>query len=392
MLDKADQLLVGQSGKEATIDEGTGKQVTIDDGDNEIIDVDPESEVITTSYEITSYGADYDVDGLVRRMGKGDIIVPSFDPEFQGTGEVRAFQRAFVWRPTQMSRFIESLLLGLPVPGIFLVRDRSNKLLVLDGQQRLRTLRMFYDGIVGEKKFRLTNVQEPFKGLTYDELEPEDRRRLDDSIIHATVLRQESKSGTQNAVYSIYERLNTGGSPLQPQEIRIALFAGPFLAGISLLNQDEHWRNLFGPQSPRFRDHELILRVLALFEKQADYYRPLKAFLNDYLEEKREDTIDVDVKGLGWFFLRSVQLIDDHLGKQAFRPERAVNAAYVDSIAVAMMHRLTKGDDIDPTRLIAAFEGLKQDEAFRQATLSNTSSVDSVEERINKATTSFSSA
>ena len=367
-----------------------GEEVTIDEGDNQILDVDPESEVITTSYEITSYGADYDVDGLVRRMRKGDIVVPSFDPEFIGTGEVRAFQRSFVWRQTQMSRFVESLLLGLPVPGIFLVRDRSNKLLILDGQQRLRTLRMFYDGYTGEKKFRLTNVQEPFNGLTYDELEPEDRRRLDDSIIHATVLRQESESGAQNAVYSIYERLNTGGSPLQPQEIRIALFAGSFLAGISMLNQDKHWRNLYGPQSPRFRDHELILRVLALYETQTSYYRPLKAFLNDYLDRRRDEEITSN-KGLGWLFSRAMELIDENLGKRAFRPERAVNAAYVDSIVVAMMHRLAKGDDIDPTRLVAAMSMLKEDPAFRQATLYNTSSDESVHSRIGIATSFLAS-
>ena len=361
---------------------------TFAEGDNEIQDVDPDTEVITTSYEITSYGADYDVHGLVRRMNLEDIVVPSFDPEYHGTGEVRAFQRAFVWRQTQMSRFIESLLLGLPVPGIFLVRDRANKLLVLDGQQRLRTLRMFYDGIANDKKFRLTNVQAPFNNLSYDDLEPEDRRRLDDSIIHATVLRQESETGAQNAVYSIYERLNTGGSPLQPQEIRIALFAGSFLAGISRLNQDQHWRNLYGPQSPRFRDHELILRILALYEKQAEYYRPLKAFLNDFLEERREVPLTPD-GGLGSLFLRAMELIDNNLSKQAFRPERAVNAAYVDSITVAVMRRLATSGDIDPLKFATAFAELKYDDDFRTATLYNTSSEDSVDTRIDKATDFF---
>ncbi|WP_102194677.1 DUF262 domain-containing protein [Microbacterium aurantiacum] len=373
---------------DTSIEEPLQDDITFTEGDNEIQDVDPDTEVITTSYEITSYGADYDVHGLVRRMNLEDIVVPSFDPEYQGTGEVRAFQRAFVWRQTQMSRFIESLLLGLPVPGIFLVRDRANKLLVLDGQQRLRTLRMFYDGIANDKKFRLTNVQAPFNNLSYDDLEPEDRRRLDDSIIHATVLRQESETGAQNAVYSIYERLNTGGSPLQPQEIRIALFAGSFLAGISRLNQDQHWRNLYGPQSPRFRDHELILRILALYENQAEYYRPLKAFLNDFLEKRREDALTPD-SGLGLLFVRAMELIDNGLSKQAFRPERAVNAAYVDSITIAVMRRLASGGDIDPLKFAAAFAELKSDDDFRMATLYATSSEDSVDTRIDKATAFF---
>ena len=89
-----------------------------------------------------------------------------------------------------MDKFIELAVLGLPVPGVFLVRERSNRLLVLDGQQRLRTLRSFYKGLYNDRTYRLQYVQEPFAGKTYAELDDEDRRRLDDSIIHATVLRQ----------------------------------------------------------------------------------------------------------------------------------------------------------------------------------------------------------
>ena len=76
-------------------------------------------------YTISSYGADMPIDGLVNRLKRGDIFVPSF-------------QRNFVWTITQASRFIESLVLGLPVPGIFLFKEpETRKLMVVDGQQRL---------------------------------------------------------------------------------------------------------------------------------------------------------------------------------------------------------------------------------------------------------------
>ncbi len=353
----------------------------------EILDVDFEQEVITTTYEITSYGADYDVFGLVRRMSNGDVFVPSFDPD-QGTEEVSGFQRGYVWQPTQRSRFIESLLLGLPVPGIFLIRDRQNHLLVLDGQQRLRTLQAFYAGILGDKKFRLVNVQAPFNGLAYEDLDAEDRRRLDDSIIHATVLRQESSSGTQDAVYSIYERLNTGGSPLQPQEIRIALFPGDFLRGIGELARNDHWRNLYGPSSPRYRDHELILRVLALYENQAGYSRPLKAFLNDYLEVNKDRQLHSD-SDLGEVFAKAIDVIDSAVGKPAYRPERAVNAAFVDAITVGVMRRVAHGGAPDPAALKAAFDSLVAGEDFRSATFVNTSQEEAVASRLNLATQAF---
>src|SRR5215210_7821651 len=96
-----------------------------------ISELDDFSDVVPFKYSITSYGADYPVDSLVKRLREKDIFVPPF-------------QRAYVWDARRASKFVESLLLGLPVPGIFLSReDDSGRLLVIDGQQRLRTLEYF---------------------------------------------------------------------------------------------------------------------------------------------------------------------------------------------------------------------------------------------------------
>lgn len=354
---------------------------------NQLFDIDPTEEIVATTYEITSYGADYDVEGLVRRMNKGDIVVPSFEPAEPGL-EVGAFQRGFVWRKTQMSRFIESLLLGLPVPGIFLVRDRDNRLLVLDGQQRLRSLHKFYEGKIDDRVFRLTGVQDPFEGQSYNDLRAEDRRRLDDSIIHATVLRDESTSGTQDAVYSIYERLNTGGSPLLPQEIRIALYEGEYLRGIARVNEDPCWRTLYGPQSTRFRDHELILRCFALYEWQNQYRKPLKTFLNAYLEANRDEKVTTDA-GVGKLFVDAVHAINETVGKPAFRPERALNIAFADAVIVGVMRRLDTGVPFAEGELKQVYESLKSDEEFTAATTVRTSDEDYVNLRLDKATEAF---
>jgi len=88
----------------------------------------PEETVDVKQYSITGYGVDYDVEGIVKRYKRGDIEIPKF-------------QRTYVWPVKRASRFIESLLMGLPVPGIFLYREKgSQKLRVIDGQQRLMTL------------------------------------------------------------------------------------------------------------------------------------------------------------------------------------------------------------------------------------------------------------
>ncbi|MGB7761509.1 MAG: DUF262 domain-containing protein [Bryobacteraceae bacterium] len=98
-------------------------------------DADADAAVPAVRYEISSYGIDFDVKGLVERLKQEKVYVPEF-------------QRSFVWRLPDSSRFIESLLLGLPVPGIFLAKDPdSQKLFVIDGQQRLKSLQYFYAGV-----------------------------------------------------------------------------------------------------------------------------------------------------------------------------------------------------------------------------------------------------
>ncbi|MFM7578333.1 MAG: DUF262 domain-containing protein, partial [Microcystaceae cyanobacterium] len=101
--------------------------------DDLVEDLDALSEVITTSYSITSYGADYPVDSIVKRMEQSDIVIPTYCMDLEPGQQTIGFQREFVWKKPQCDRFIESLLLGLPVPGIFLVKETSGKLLVLDG-------------------------------------------------------------------------------------------------------------------------------------------------------------------------------------------------------------------------------------------------------------------
>lgn len=367
--------------------EQPGAEVETED-DEQVVDIAAEEEVLSVTYEITSYGADYPVDGLVKRLDRGDIKIPSFHPAYTDSEEIRGFQRGFVWNRPQMDRFIESLLLGLPVPGIFLVREKSNTLLVLDGQQRLRSLQAYYSGTHDHREYRLKYAQKPFFDKTYEELDDEDRRRLDDSIIHATVLRQDSPSGSQQAIYSIFERLNTGGSPLQPQEIRIALFNGPFLQLIGELNEDSNWREIYGSPSKRYKDHELTLRVFALFENFDEYFRPVKGFLNNYLEKNRDRTSG-ESEELADLFRAASRHIREAIGKRAFRPVRALNAAVLDSVMVGIMRRLERGDITNNDQLKQAFDALMINREYRAATTYSTAGEESVAERIRLSTDAF---
>jgi hypothetical protein len=284
-------------------------------------------------------------------MNANDIIVPTFGRQPTGESDLVGFQREYVWPRPKADRFIESLLLGLPVPGVFLVKEPSGLLLVLDGHQRLFTLRAFYEGVIGGGEYRLQNVQERFDRKRYKDLDTEDRRRLDDSIIHATIVRQDEPTEDQSSIYVIFERLNTGGVNLQPQEIRVALYHGEFVRVLNELNDNNAWRAMYGNKSRRLKDMELILRFFAFYYHAREYGRPMKGFLNRYMATNR-DLKRHKEKELKTLFEETVSAIKEAIGLQAFRPKRAINAAVVDSLMTGVAKRLAgKGKIKNPNQL-----------------------------------------
>jgi Protein of unknown function DUF262 len=352
-------------------------------------DLNEATEVIPFTYEITAYGADYPVDGLIERLNRGDIVVPTYDPEVKGTAlDVAGFQRRFVWTKPQIDKFIESLLLGLPVPGIFLVREPNNILLVLDGQQRLRTLQAYYKGILREKEFRLESVQERFKGLRYEDLPEDDRRRIDNSIIHATVVRQDQPSDDESSIYTLFERLNTGGTNLQPQEIRVALYRGKFGNVLRQLNENADWREIYGKRSERLKDQELILRFFALLYYSSKYQRPMKGFLNKYMATNR-DCKRQSAKTLKEAFEGTIALIHEALGARAFRIAAALNAAVMDSVMTGVAHRLSTGPIKDLKAVDAAYRKLLADDDYLAVVQRATADEESVRARLSLAQKAF---
>jgi hypothetical protein len=337
-----------------------------------------DDEVIPFRYSISSYGADYPVDGLVKRIQEGAIYIPQF-------------QRGFVWKLPEASRFIESLLLGLPVPAIFLAKEQpTGKLLVIDGQQRLRTLQYFYEGVFADtgRQFALKGVQSQFQNATYKSLSDEDKRRLADSIIHAIVVKQDEPSDDQSSVYYIFERLNSGGVLLNDQEIRAALYHGQFAALLHDMNKNQAWRELYGPVNARMRDQELILRFLALRFHDKAYARPMKEFLNSYIGANR-DMPDHVAEELSEAFSTTVATIRRCLGAKAFKPNVSFNAAAFDSIMIGISRRLEKKSISGCAALKRRYDSLLKSEHFMNATQRATADEENVKKRIALATEAF---
>jgi hypothetical protein len=350
--------------------EGSSRSRKVDD------ETELEDEPIAVSFSITSYGADYPVDGLVQRIRDESIFVPSF-------------QRQFVWSQTQASRFIESLLLGLPVPGIFLAREgESNRSMVIDGQQRLKSLQYFYEGTFGRQAFELTGVASPFKGKRYSTLRPADKLKLDDSIIHATVVKQDRPTDDTSSTYLIFERLNSGATLLQPQEIRAAVYHGPFSDFLGRLNADENWRRVFGPKNDRLKDQELILRFLALNFDLQSYKKPMKEALNRFMRRNR-NLQKFNEETLVSAFWPAIALVAEQLEQRAFRPVRNINAAVFDSVMVGLATRLAQGPVEHPKEFGKAYRTLLKEPEFKVAFAKSTSDEDQVRKRIELATRAF---
>ena len=344
----------------------------------EVDDVIDEStdETVPYKYSITSYGADYTVDMLVKRLSNDVIFVPPF-------------QRSYVWSLNQASRFVESLLLGLPVPGVFLSKENSTgKMLVIDGQQRLKTLQFFYEGLFRGREFELKGVQDRFEGKTYKKLEEADRLRLDDSIIHATIVRQDEPSDDESSIYHVFERLNTGGTQLQPQEIRACIYHGKFNNLLLDLSKIHSWQTIYGSPSNRLKDRELILRFFALYFDFDNYKRPMKEFLNEYMGKNRNLNFQ-DKDTLKSIFIPTIDLIAKALEKKAFRPERAINAAVYDAVMVGVARRLKQNPISDIEGFINKYNELLNNGDFMSACRTATSDEANVKERIRIATDYF---
>ena len=327
------------------------------------------------TFEIISYGADYTLSVLYEKLSKKEIITPEF-------------QRKFVWKPEQASKLIESFLLGLPVPGIFLAKEKtedkeSGNFLVVDGQQRLRTIQAFKDGKypVSDEPFYLIDVQDQWEGKTYKDLEPVDRKRFDDSVLRATIIRQvDPKDNT--SIYHIFERLNTGGTILQNQEVRNCVYYGKFNDLLHQLNKERNWRVLYNMSLPqkRMKDEELILRFLALFYDFKKYEKPMNSFLSDFMGENRNPTPQ-RIEEMKNIFLNAINYIQRNIGLEAFRPKRNLNIAAFDSI----MYTIAKYNPNLKTNLVGQIKKLFENEDYRKSITEGTTDQPTIATRLRLA-------
>lgn len=283
-------------------------------------------EIDSAKYDINTYGADFTLELLSKKIDEKEIVVPEF-------------QRRYVWPIKKASKLIESFLLGLPVPQIFLYRDKDNQeLLVVDGQQRLKTTNFFIKGIFNEKNiFRLTGVKDRWEGKTYNDLELADKRKLNNYILRANIFEQTNPKDN-SSIFEIFERLNTGGIALNQQEIRNCVIRGNIGSFLNELNKNSGWRSIILRKphpDERMKDTEMIVRFWALYEKFKDYKKPMKDFITNFMIDKK-DLKELDKEKFQKIFIDCVKLVVDEIPEKPFRLKAGINVAIFDSVMVAI--------------------------------------------------------
>ena len=351
-------------------------------------------ELIPLRGRISYTSVSLDIAGLVRRLGSGDIVVPQIGQPDDDL-EMNSFQRGFVWNRRQMDSFIESMLLGYPTPSLFFVNQGDGRMIVLDGQQRLETLRRFYSGLYDhDRVYRLSLKESPYDKMSYKDLEADARRFLDNTYLSATVIRLEDKPHAVEAIYDVFARLNSGGTKLTPHEIRMALYNGPFMQAIDTLNHDASWRAIYGgAPNKRFRDHELVLRIIALYMAGERYKKPLGGFLNSFAEDHRQDSINC-IETEAKLFISAAEayasLDDEKLFSTGER--RQLNTSKADSLMVGAMRYINEGGEITKEKLERVLKALDSSEDYNAAISRATSDESSVRSRIESVVSEFNNA
>ena len=316
-----------------------------------------------SKHDIMSYPVDKPLQEYVEMWENGLLIVPRF-------------QRGFFWDQIRASKLIESFLLGVPVPEVFLYRPKNTeKLWIVDGQQRIRSVVQFLQGRFGESEFKLQNVAEQWEGRSFDDLVYQDQAHLKHTLLRSNVTVQVNPDN-HVLLYRLFERLSGGGVRLHPMEVRQRLSTEDFITHLKNLNENSDWRAIVGTPSPdaRLRDVELILRCVALQKNHERYERPMKKFLDNYVERERRHPSNYTNETAR--FKHVCAAVHSQLGERPFHIDGKLNYGLLDSVMSCMLETGSTSD------LSHKYKTLIENRKFEKAIESNTSDAGQVKSRL----------
>lgn len=300
------------------------------------------------------------------------------------------YQRHFIWDSIRQSQLIESIFLGIPIPNLFMATNYDATWEVIDGLQRLTTIVNF----IGEKEVRLrTNPNSQklkIKGLdklssmndlTFEELPMSIQNMFMTRPIRITVLNDKSDFSVR---YDLFERLNTGGVILHPQEIRNCVYIGEFKDFINDCSSNEHFNNVVKMTENSERTgsrEELVLKFFAYFEDRNIFVHSVKEFLNDYMEKKTKRFNNKTQ--LREVFESTFSLINEYLPNGIVRGNRVNITPLVlfEAISIGVADLIIENNSALITR--EKLEHLLNNDELKRLTTGATNSRNKLNDRIN---------
>lgn len=293
-------------------------------------------------YDIRELTMEY----YANKFHKGEMFVPDY-------------QREFVWDEKHESRFIESILLELPVPMIFVAATEDSRWEIVDGSQRIRTIDAFMnDGfeLCGLKKLSQLN------GLHYSQLPQSIQLMFNDSAMRMIVL---GKQTTEEARKEMFDRINTSGVRLLPMEIRRGVYRGPFTDFVIKLANEERFKKLCPLENfmqKRREEEEFILRLFAFSETYPNFkYKSysleecgVNEFLDHYIDLKNKENDTIDMANKDKDFWQIIEFVEKFFPRQGFAKAPGVpgvSKPYFEAIAVGGLLALREIPNLQPKSL-----------------------------------------
>lgn len=358
-------------------------------------------------YDVTASPNDFNLKTLFDFVESGALVIPGF-------------QRNYVWDIGRASKLIESILLGLPIPQIFLYEESRNKFLVIDGQQRLMSIFYFIKQrfprkekrveirkIFGEygyipleileddtyfRKFNLS-LSDPmpghknrFHGLNYSTL-GDLKLSFDMRTVRNVIVKQNLPEEDDSAVFEIFNRLNSGGVNLTPQEIRASLYHSKFYDMLFKINNDARWRKLLNSDEADLhaRDVEILLRSFAMLVEGSTYKPSMVKFLNRFSSNSKklsDDKIDY-LKDLFYSFLESSKDLPDRIffGNRGRFATLFFEAVFAAVTAQCFADKQMVSGKLSSEKIKKVF----LDSEFIEASQTDTASTNNVQTRLKRA-------
>lgn len=298
---------------------------------DEVVKREAEEQIKELQKEIDYDLRDFTIDYIVKEFGKDRFYIPDY-------------QREYVWDTVTRTRFIESVILGLPIPFMFFADTDDGRLEIVDGAQRIQTLESFYTGDLELEKLERLKKLNGFKFL---DLPLAQQRKFENRALRVIIL--EDKTSVEIR-HEIFNRINTAGKKANPSEIRKGAFSGPFMNFIDKCSKDPMFIKLT-PISQSLVDRgepqEFVLRFFAYLERYKEFKHDVANFLNKFVKDNKETYNEQDML---LEFQRMLEFVDKYFPNGFAKSATAKSTPRVrfESIAIGVALALREDPNLKP--------------------------------------------